>query len=147
MNLKLCKGDRQVGTRIDAARTGARPYRTFNWIRLDHALTAWLNRRGWLSALEVFNASQHGGCHVKTLATMAALAFCCLAPASAFATGALNAGAMLRFYPDLAPLPSYATVQHALLPQLPEPEVVAMMILGLILIGYRASRENNDTFR
>lgn len=30
--------------------------------------------------------------------------------------------------------------------ELPEPEVFAMMLLGLILIGYRASRDSNDKF-
>jgi hypothetical protein len=34
-----------------------------------------------------------------------------------------------------------------LLPELPEPEVLAMMLLGLVLIGYRASRESDETFK
>ena len=84
---------------------------------------------------------------MKTLATLAALAFCCLAPGSALALDVFTVVPAPGFYPDLAPLISYATVQHTLLPELPEPEVVAMMVLGLMLIGYRASRENNDSFR
>jgi len=33
------------------------------------------------------------------------------------------------------------------LPELPEPEVFAMMLVGLVLIGYRASRDSSDKFR
>jgi len=32
------------------------------------------------------------------------------------------------------------------LSELPEPEVFAMMLVGLILIGYRASRDSSDKF-
>lgn len=31
--------------------------------------------------------------------------------------------------------------------ELPEPEVFAMMLLGLVLIGYRARRESGEKFR
>jgi hypothetical protein len=31
--------------------------------------------------------------------------------------------------------------------ELPEPEVFAMMLVGLILIGYRASRDSNEKFK
>jgi hypothetical protein len=31
--------------------------------------------------------------------------------------------------------------------ELPEPEVFAMMLVGVILIGYRARRDSSDTFR
>jgi hypothetical protein len=31
--------------------------------------------------------------------------------------------------------------------ELPEPEVFAMMLVGLILIGYRASRVSNEKFK
>jgi hypothetical protein len=31
--------------------------------------------------------------------------------------------------------------------ELPEPEVCAMMLVGLILIGYRASRDSNEKFK
>lgn len=31
--------------------------------------------------------------------------------------------------------------------ELPEPEVFAMMLVGLILIGYRASRDSSDKFK
>jgi hypothetical protein len=33
------------------------------------------------------------------------------------------------------------------LSELPEPEVFAMMLVGLILIGYRAGRDKSDKFR
>ena len=33
------------------------------------------------------------------------------------------------------------------LPELPEPEVFAMMLVGLILIGYRAGRGSSDKFK
>jgi hypothetical protein len=33
------------------------------------------------------------------------------------------------------------------LSELPEPEVFAMMLVGLILIGYRAGRDSSDKFR
>jgi hypothetical protein len=32
------------------------------------------------------------------------------------------------------------------LPELPEPEVFAMMLVGLVLIGYRVSRDGGDKF-
>lgn len=31
--------------------------------------------------------------------------------------------------------------------ELPEPEVFAMMLLGLVLIGYRASRDSSEKFK
>lgn len=33
------------------------------------------------------------------------------------------------------------------LPELPEPEVFAMMLVGLILIGYRVRRDSSDKFK
>lgn len=33
------------------------------------------------------------------------------------------------------------------LSELPEPEVFAMMLVGLILIGYRAARDKSDKFK
>lgn len=33
------------------------------------------------------------------------------------------------------------------LSELPEPEVFAMMLLGLVLIGYRASRDSSEKFK
>lgn len=47
---------------------------------------------------------------------------------------------------DLALAGSRAVAQPAALPELPEPEVFAMMLLGLVLIGYRASRHSDEKF-
>lgn len=38
-------------------------------------------------------------------------------------------------------------VPPANISELPEPEVFAMMLLGLILIGYRASRDSSEKFK
>jgi hypothetical protein len=45
-----------------------------------------------------------------------------------------------------------ARTQSVVLPspsmsELPEPEVFAMMLVGLILIGYRASRDSSEKFK
>ena len=34
----------------------------------------------------------------------------------------------------------------AIMSELPEPEVLAMMLVGVILIGYRVSRDSSDKF-
>ena len=49
--------------------------------------------------------------------------------------------------PGLAALPLGATLPSGPMSDLPEPEVFAMMLLGLVLIGYRASRDSNEKFR
>ena len=40
-----------------------------------------------------------------------------------------------------------ATMPAPHMSELPEPEVFAMMLLGLVLIGYRARRESGEKFR
>ena len=50
-------------------------------------------------------------------------------------------------YPDLAVLPLQALLPVACLSELPEPEVFAMMVLGLVLIGYRANRDSNEKLK
>lgn len=52
-----------------------------------------------------------------------------------------------------APLPNLAVTRRdqivmplTHLPELPEPEVFAMMLVGLVLIGYRVSRDGGDKF-
>ncbi|QNA90379.1 hypothetical protein G4G28_21155 [Massilia sp. Dwa41.01b] len=40
----------------------------------------------------------------------------------------------------------YAALLPSRLPELPEPEVFAMMLVGLVLIGYRARRESSEKF-
>ena len=51
------------------------------------------------------------------------------------------------------PLSHLATTGHNLIvtppsgmSELPEPEVFAMMLVGLVLVGYRASRHTSDKF-
>ena len=41
---------------------------------------------------------------------------------------------------------THIVTPSAHLPELPEPEMFAMMLVGLILIGYRASRDSSDKF-
>lgn len=47
---------------------------------------------------------------------------------------------------------THASARAAALPapsmsELPEPEVFAMMLVGLVLIGYRAHRDSSETFK
>ena len=49
--------------------------------------------------------------------------------------------------PDLAAMPHATTLSTEQLSELPEPEVFAMMLLGLVLLGFRASRDNNEKFK
>lgn len=50
--------------------------------------------------------------------------------------------------PDLALAPAVPTVLPApRMSELPEPEVFAMMLLGLVLIGYRARRDSSEKFK
>jgi hypothetical protein len=47
----------------------------------------------------------------------------------------------------LSPLPRHQPVTPpASMSELPEPEVFAMMLVGLVLIGYRASRDSSEKF-
>lgn len=55
--------------------------------------------------------------------------------------------------PSSPPLPDLAATSQAHiitppthLPELPEPEVFAMMLVGLVLIGYKATRNSSDKF-
>jgi hypothetical protein len=90
---------------------------------------------------------QHGRLIVKKLAMMAALAMACAVATPAGAIEVLTGSAGVRPHPDLAPVPAHPATPRAWLPELPEPEVVAMMLLGLVLIGYRASRDSNEKFK
>ena len=84
---------------------------------------------------------------MKTLSVLAALTLACVAIAPASAIEVVSANPAVQAHPDLAPLAGRTVAQYALLPELPEPEVLAMMLLGLVLIGYRASRESDETFK
>jgi hypothetical protein len=46
-----------------------------------------------------------------------------------------------------APARAEVAVFQANMSELPEPEVFAMMLLGLVLIGYRASRDSDEKFK
>ena len=50
-------------------------------------------------------------------------------------------------HPDLAATAQVMPTAAVDMSELPEPEVFAMMLLGLVLIGYRASRDNNEKFK
>ena len=86
---------------------------------------------------------------MKFLAMMGALALGIAMAAPAGAIEVVTGSAQVRPHPDLAPVlargGSYAVSQQ--LPELPEPEVVAMMLLGLVLIGYRATRDSSEKFK
>ncbi|MEW7848363.1 PEP-CTERM sorting domain-containing protein [Massilia aurea] len=81
---------------------------------------------------------------------LSALMTLCLAGTSnAAESGRENATAFSRTaLPDLAVTRRDEIVTPlSHLPQLPEPEVFAMMLVGLVLIGYRVSRDGGDKFR
>ena len=42
--------------------------------------------------------------------------------------------------PEIVTAPTYMS-------ELPEPEVFAMMLVGLVLLGYRASRDSSEKFK
>jgi hypothetical protein len=46
-----------------------------------------------------------------------------------------------------APARTDLVMPPANMSELPEPEVFAMMLLGLVLIGYRASRDSDEKFK
>lgn len=46
--------------------------------------------------------------------------------------------------PAAAPSSEFLTVHMS---ELPEPEVFAMMLVGLVLLGYRAGRDSNEKFK
>ena len=92
------------------------------------------------------------GIIVKNLAYAASLvlALACAGPASAIDVVNNPQGAQLTTMPRT---PDLAAVHTAvLLPthqssELPEPEVFLMMLVGLVLIGYRASRVSDEKFK
>ncbi len=60
--------------------------------------------------------------------------------------GAIAPGVATR-QPELATAPVRAILPTSQLSELPEPEVFAMMLLGLVLIGYRSSRNSEEKFK
>lgn len=73
------------------------------------------------------------------------------APASAIEVltnhSAVMASAVATRQPDLAAAPGSILLPTSQLSELPEPEVFAMMLLGLVLIGYRSSRNSSEKFK
>ncbi|MGZ5199374.1 MAG: hypothetical protein ACXWC4_06340 [Telluria sp.] len=121
-------------------------------IRLGFLLCFSVNRTVLLKAPTAFDGlasgqQEHGGTTVKKLALAAVLAFGLtgahaaaidLVPAT---QAAIVAAPIEHRVPDLAVTPGVqALLPGSLMSELPEPEVFAMMLVGLILIGYRARR-------
>jgi hypothetical protein len=70
-----------------------------------------------------------------------------LVPATAAAAAPAQQGRAFSV-PDLAVTPGVSAVlPGSLMSELPEPEVFAMMLVGLVLIGYRASRDSSEKFK
>lgn len=87
---------------------------------------------------------------MKRYALAAALAFCLGSPAQA-ALIDLHSGTQSAAQQPVRNL-SVTQRQDIVTPpshmsELPEPEVFAMMLLGLVLIGYRASRDSSEKFK
>lgn len=85
---------------------------------------------------------------VMTVASV--LAFATAAPASAIHVvnnGAVIAASAAVRQPELSTAPVRMLLPTAQLSQLPEPEVFAMMLLGLVLIGYRTTRNSDEKFK
>jgi hypothetical protein len=90
---------------------------------------------------------------MKRYALMAALAVF-LGNAAEAAVIELVPGNGVHTIPAPQAVPDLAVTGHthivtppSHLPELPEPEVFAMMLVGLILIGYRAGRDSSDKFK
>lgn len=81
-----------------------------------------------------------------TIYAALALAFAAALPAQAIEV-VNNSAAVAPRLPDLAAAPRALPMTDTELSELPEPEVFAMMLLGLVLIGYRASRDSNEKFK
>lgn len=85
---------------------------------------------------------------MKKLALTAALALAVgiALPASAIEV-VNNHSPQAARVPDLAAVPQAVMLNNLELSELPEPEVLAMMLVGVVLIGYRASRDSNEKFK
>ncbi len=82
------------------------------------------------------------------LAATLALGLCGTAQAAAVDLVPAAATPVIPLVPSVAVAPapgSFVTLVH--MSELPEPEVFAMMLVGLILIGYRASRDSSEKFK
>lgn len=80
----------------------------------------------------------------------AALALGGFAGAPAGATGTVPAGnaqAQPVRMANVAAAPAVPSFLDTRMSELPEPEVFAMMLVGLVLIGWRASRDSSEKFK
>ncbi|WP_426103170.1 hypothetical protein [Massilia sp. TSP1-1-2] len=84
---------------------------------------------------------------MKTVAMFAVLALACTVVAPACALEEVASSAVAQQRPALAAVPGPAVTPGWHLPELPEPDVVLMMLVGLVLISYRASRDNDEKFK
>jgi hypothetical protein len=90
------------------------------------------------------------GTLMKRYALAAALALCLgsTAQAAAIELVSSNAGQQAQPVRNLSVTSRNSIVTPpANMSELPEPEVFAMMLVGLILIGYRASRDSSEKFK
>jgi hypothetical protein len=83
-----------------------------------------------------------------TLNAALSLLFCGAAQAAAIDLDTTHGAQAYR----VADIPAVARTEVVALPspsmsELPEPEVFAMMLVGLVLIGYRASRDSSEKFK
>lgn len=86
---------------------------------------------------------------MKRLALAATLALAMCGTVQAAAVDLVpTATPVIQAVPSVAVAPppgSFVTLVH--MSELPEPEVFAMMLVGLVLIGYRASRDSSEKFK
>jgi len=84
---------------------------------------------------------------VKRYALATALSLLLGGTAQAVAIDLDNSHAVRNRVSDLSTVNRHEVViPPASMSELPEPEVFAMMLVGLILIGYRASRSSSEKF-
>jgi hypothetical protein len=104
----------------------------------------------WFSARMRLGARHFEGMIVKRYVLAAALSLLVGGAVQAAAIDLDNNHAAVRVHriPDLSPVLRTDVVAPPApsMSELPEPEVFAMMLVGLILIGYRASRDSSEKF-
>jgi hypothetical protein len=86
---------------------------------------------------------------VKRYALAAALSLLSSGVVQAAAIDLDNSHAVRVRVADLSTVKRHEVVAPppASMSELPEPEVFAMMLVGLVLIGYRASRDSSEKFK
>ena len=87
--------------------------------------------------------------NVKRYAFAAALGLLFSGAVQAAAVDLDNSRAVSVRVADLSAVQRHEVIAPppASMSELPEPEVLAMMLVGLILIGYRASRDSSEKFK